>query len=175
MFDTLREIEFLSEWDFELNPGKCEIYLRYADVTRLIYLPFFTLWWDWTLDWPDDGEPVKAERLGGGEGAEGDDEGDVEDGGAQHAADVQGVLRTELEKELVLRTRNESWDVVVNWVNIHVTQLCQLGSVIHTSDHFLLFIKTKSFPQDSFKNVLTMTVTSVNFGTKHEIKLQEFF
>ena len=44
---------------------------------------------------PDDRVPVEAERLGGEQGAEGDDEGDVEDCRAQHTAHIQGVLQAE--------------------------------------------------------------------------------
>ena len=38
---------------------------------------------------------MEAEGPGGEEGAEGDDEGDVEDCRAQHTAHIQGVLQAE--------------------------------------------------------------------------------
>ena len=41
---------------------------------------------------PDDRVPVKVERPGGDEGADADDEGDVEHGRPHHTAHTYGVL-----------------------------------------------------------------------------------
>ena len=42
--------------------------------------------------WPDDRVPVEVERPGGDEGADSDDEGDVEHGRPHHTAHTNWVL-----------------------------------------------------------------------------------
>ena len=69
---------------------KCPTSLTNTKLFLLFYLLYFlnSLTWyhNYFLDWPDDGVPAELEGAGCEEGADGDDECDVEHGRPHHAA-----------------------------------------------------------------------------------------